>query len=123
MDKNERVEYIRKGNEYFNNGEIEKAEKLFMLAEYRDGITRIADYYFFDKKLPLVALKYYKIVKRDDKVKEIYDRMFFALGKLLGRETTPKVELPPLKVSPKLKIFAEEILRDHHSADRNQENS
>lgn len=119
MDSKERAEHIRRGNELFNNGEIDKAEKIFILTEYRDGLTRIADYYFFDKKLPLAALRFYKMVKREDKVKEIFDRMFYALGKLLGKEDTQnKVELPPLKISPKLKIYAEEILRDNEAASK-----
>ncbi len=116
MDSNKKVEMIRKGNELFNAGEIDKAEKLFTRSGYKDGLTRIADYYFFDKKLPLVALKFYKMVKREDKVKEIYERMFFALGKFLGKdkkEEEPEKEYVPPKISPKLKILAEEILRDH----------
>lgn len=115
MDKKERVELIRKGNELFNKGEIERAIKLFIHTSYRDGITRVADYYFYDRKLPLVALKYYKMVNRQDKVNEIFERMIFALGKLLGENSGPKVELPPLKVSPKLKLLAEEILRDNEA--------
>ena len=111
MDQKLRVELIRKGNELFNNGHIEKAAEVFIKTAYRDGLTRVADYYFYDKHLPLVALKYYRMVKQDDKVQEIHERMIFALGKLLGKEEANKVELPPLKVSPKLKILAEEILR------------
>ena len=115
MDNKLRVEIIRRGNEYFNMGDIPKAAALFMKSEYRDGLTRVADHYFFDKKQPLVALKYYKLVNRQDKVNEIFERMVFALGRLLGKETGPRVELPPLKVSPKLKILAEEILRNNKS--------
>ncbi|HOO72430.1 MAG TPA: hypothetical protein PK926_11775 [Spirochaetota bacterium] len=110
MDDTERVRLIRLGNELFNNKDIERALKIFVKTQYRDGITRIADYYFYDKKMPLVALRYYRMVKRQDKVNEIFERMVFALGRLLGKNTGPKVELPPLKVSPKLKILAEEIL-------------
>jgi hypothetical protein len=118
MDNKERVEMIRLGNEYFNNGEVSKAAVLFVKTSYRDGLTRVADYLFYDKKQPLIALKYYKMVNRQDKVGEIFERMVFALGKLLGKETAPqqKVELPPLKVSPKLKILAEEILRKNEAA-------
>ena len=117
MDKKQRIELIRLGNRLFNEGEIEKAIQIFEKTGYRDGLTRVADYYFYDKRQPLVALRYYRMVKRGDKVGEIYERMMFALGKLLGKDTSPKVELPPLKVSPKLKILAEEILRKNNSSE------
>jgi hypothetical protein len=118
MDSKERIELIRRGNEYFNNGEISKAAALFIKTAYRDGLTRVADYLFYDKRQPLIALKYYRMVNRQDKVNEIFERMVFALGKLLGKEdeSRTRVQLPPLKVSPKLKMFAEEILRKNESA-------
>lgn len=117
MDDKERVELIRKGNEYFNNGDMTKAEALFVKTGYRDGLTRLADYLFYEKKQPLFALKYYRMVNRQDRVDEIFERMVFAFGKLLGKEPPKqKVELPPLKVSPKLKILAEEILRNNQAA-------
>jgi len=118
MEGKERVEMIRRGNELFNKGEIAKAAALFVKTGYRDGLTRIADHLFYDKRQPLYALKYYRMVNRQDKVQEIFERMAFALGKLLGKEAEPpkkKVELPPLKVSPKLKIMAEEILRKNEA--------
>jgi len=118
MDQKTRVELIRKGNECFNKGEIDIAEKIFVKTEYKDGITRIADYWFFDKKQPLIAVKYYRMVGRKDKVDEIYARMMYAFGRLIGKIPEPKVSLPPLKVSPKLKIIAEEILRDAEAAER-----
>lgn len=112
MDKKERISLIRKGNEYFNNGDIKNALEIFVKTKYKDGLTRVADYYFYDKKLPLMAVKIYKMAGKIDKVDEIYDRMIMALGQLLGKEKPgPKVTLPPLKISPKLKILAEEILR------------
>jgi hypothetical protein len=117
MDKKERIELIRKGNMLFNNGEIEKASIIFRKTGYRDGLTRIGDYYFYEKKQPLIALKYYKMVNKTEKVNEIFERMVFALGKWIGEdkvkdgESSKKVKLPPLKVSPKLKILADEILK------------
>ena len=115
MDKKERVELIRKGNELFNNEKVDEASKIFLITKYIDGIIRVADYYFYDKRQPLIAVKFYKAANRQDKVNEIYERMVFALGKLLGKKQ--KVELPPLKVSPKLKIYAEEILRRENSGE------
>lgn len=132
MDSQERTRLIRLGNECFNKGDYRQAAALFIKTQYRDGLTRIADHLFYDLRQPLVALKYYRMVNRQDKVSEIFERMAFAFGKLLGREpakkkggvqdsrtdgpaTAPHVELPPLKVSPKLKILAEEILRDQET--------
>ena len=123
MNDKERAKLMRKGNELFNQGDIDLAAKVFITTGYMDGIIRVADYYFFDKRLPLNALPYYRMAKRQDKVDEIYERMFFALKKMVGKEEPPKikVELPPLKVSPKLKIIAEEILRNQEK--QGQENS
>jgi hypothetical protein len=112
MDGKKRAALIRLGNELFNEGDLTKAAAIFEKTVYKDGLTRIGDYFFYDKKQPLYALKYYQLSDRKDKVDEIFDRMVFALGKLMGKEQSQKVDLPPLKVSPKLKILAEEILRD-----------
>jgi len=127
MNDKERAELIRKGNEFFNNGNVEEAIKIFVRTKYRDGITRIADYYFYDKKLPLIAVKFYRLAKRTDKINEIFERMMYALGN--GSAPTSKggpgrKEAQPsaLKVSPKLKILAEEILRNNE-APQNPENT
>ncbi|HPA71447.1 MAG TPA: hypothetical protein PKY31_04205 [Spirochaetota bacterium] len=121
MEDKQRVELIRKANELFNGGEIEKAAAIFEKTAYRDGLSRVGDHYFFDRKLPLNALKYYRISGRSDMVNQIYDRMIYALSRWIkagdSTETPPpaqdtaKVKLPPLKVSPKLKMAAEEILK------------
>ncbi|MBN1533994.1 MAG: hypothetical protein JXA20_15090 [Spirochaetes bacterium] len=123
MDSKERVELIRRGNELFNSGDIRQAAAIFIKTGYRDGITRVADHFFYDLRQPLVALKFYRMVNRQDKVSEIFERMVFALGKLLGKEgPAQKVELPPLKISPKLKILAEEILQRDAAADNTKGN-
>lgn len=98
MDSKLRVKLIRKGNELFNNGNIEGAIKIFEKTGYRDGLTRVADYYFYDLQQPLVALKYYRLVNRRDKVNEIFERMMFALNRMLGRKP-PEVKLPPQGVT------------------------
>jgi hypothetical protein len=123
MDSKERAALIRKGNEHFNRGELDRAEKIFRATGYRDGLTRIGDYFYYEKKLPLVALTYYRLVNHRQRIEEIYERMIFALGKLIRSDDEParprgeeekkgeedSVRVP---VHPKLKILAREILRE-----------
>lgn len=115
MDASERASLIRKGNECFNSGDIKQAVELFVRTGYRDGLTRVGDYYFYDRRQPLLAVKFYRMAGVTSKVEEIQARMVMALSQWLGggesKRRAPRVELPPLKVSPKLKILAEEILR------------
>ncbi len=125
MDEKERAALIRKGNEYFNAGDIKHAIENFVKAKYQDGLTRVGDFYYFEKRQPLLAVKFYKLAGRKDRVDEIYERMIIALGQWLGSEESGKseskkpglrVKLPPLKVSPKLKLLAEEILQKQKDA-------
>lgn len=125
MKDEEKVALSRKGNEFFNNGNITEAIKYFVKAGYKDGIMRVADYYYFDKKQPLIALKFYKMINRKDRVDEIFARMMFALNKLLrpsvndekgtgtvksSSDSNDEIEV---KIHPKLKLLAEEIIRDN----------
>lgn len=127
MKDDEKVALARKGNEYFNEGNITEAIKYFVKAGYRDGIMRVADYYYFDMKQPLVAFKFYKMINRKDRIDEIFARMMFALNKLLrpasgensesvekgdvqGNSSNNEIEV---KIHPRLKILAEEIIRDN----------
>ena len=118
LDNKERVALIRKGNELFNDGEIDKAVQIFIKTHYKDGLARAGDYYFYDKKSPLVAFKFYKMANMHDKVNEIFERMIFALSRWIGEDKVkdmpapPGKEFIPVKISPKLKILAEEIIRD-----------
>ena len=61
MDSRERAALVRKGNELFNRGEIKEAIEVFVKTGYKDGLHRVGDYYFYDKKLPLIALKFYRL--------------------------------------------------------------
>lgn len=129
MDSKERVELIRRGNEHFNKGEVEKAIALFVKTGYKDGLVRVADFFYYDRRMPLIAYKYYRMAGKQEKIDEIFGRMIMALSKWVKEdsgsqsEVTPDsgvhVELPPLKVSPKLKIFAEEILRKQEEEKQN----
>ena len=116
MTEKERVALIRKGNELYNAGKIEEAIRIFTATGYKDGLTRVGDMFFFDKKMPIIAYKYYKLAGRTDRSNDIFERMIFALQSLVKAgdgdvPAAPKISLPEPKVSPKLRIAAEEILR------------
>jgi hypothetical protein len=89
----ERMLLIRKGNELFNQGNVEKASKIFVTTAYKDGLIRIGDYYYFDKKDPFKALHYYIEAKYEKRIREITERMAAVLKKWLSEEKkNPKSE-------------------------------
>ena len=115
MDKKERAALIRKGNELFNKGEVEAAVKIFLKTDYKDGIIRTGDYYFYEKKQPLLAFKFYKKANVQEKVNEIFERMVYALGRWIGedklKQQPAEKKEPSREVSPILKKAAEDILK------------
>jgi len=80
----ERLVLIRKGNELFNNGDIEKAAKIFVTTSYKDGLIRVGDYYYFDKKNPLKALHFYIEAKYEKRISELTERIVAVLKKWLS---------------------------------------
>lgn len=120
MEKKERIALIRKGNELFNKGEIDNAIKIFIKTNYKDGLARIGDFYYYEKKQPLFALQFYRQANMNEKVDEIFERMVYALGQWIGEEkikesVASKENSIPVNVSPKLKKAAEEILKNNKS--------
>lgn len=57
---------IRKGNELFNQRDIDGAYRCYITASYFAGIEKIADYYNFEKKNPLKAMQLYKFILKED---------------------------------------------------------
>lgn len=57
---------IRKGNELFNEKDIEGAYRCYLTASYFGGIEKIADYYNFDKKNIIKAMQLYKFILKED---------------------------------------------------------
>ena len=80
----ERLQLIRKGNEVFNNGDIEKAAKIYITTAYKDGLIRVGDYYYFDKKDVLKALHYYFEAKYEKRINEVSERIALVIKKWLS---------------------------------------
>lgn len=107
------MELIREGNRLFNEGKIEEAKNCFLKANYTGGLLRVADYLFYDMKRPLNALPLYMKCNSKEKVDEIYQRMAFALGKLIkddkNSNNKPDIEVDEPK---KTSIIPDIISRD-----------
>jgi hypothetical protein len=65
----DKVALIRKGNTFFNDGEYEKAKRIFLTTGYTDGLIRIGDWYLSHNN-PLEAVRMYWIAPAPDKVDE-----------------------------------------------------
>ena len=120
MDSKKRAELIREGKAAFNSKDYSKARQLYLETNYKDGLIRLGDYYMYDRKLPMLAYGYYKKAGHTQKIDEIFQRMIYALGELLGKgiykavNSKPKEDLNPddFRVHPELKAKALEILEN-----------
>lgn len=78
----QRVQLIRRGNEFFNGGNKDMARKIFLTLGYKDGIIRLGDYYY-EQGEPLEALRMYREAKDQPKVDELITRMAHVIKKWL----------------------------------------
>lgn len=91
MDDAQKAQLIRKGNQAFNEGNIDLASRIFKSTEYKDGLIRVGDYYYFDKHQPLMAYGYYRRANHNIMLEKINDGFIFAL-KCWLEEDKPKPE-------------------------------
>ena len=74
LDSTDRVALNRKGNQFFNEGKIDVAKRIFITTGYSDGLTRVGDHYYKNNNF-LDALKMYSIApapeKKDELIKKI----------------------------------------------------
>jgi hypothetical protein len=82
-----RAALIRKGNELFNKGEFNLAEKIFITTRYSDGLIRMGDHYRKEGK-PLKALQAYWLAPAPDKSAAIVEQMAQVMKQWLSEEKT-----------------------------------
>ena len=82
----ERIVLIRKGNDFFNRGDVDKAAKIFITTAYKDGLIRVGDYYYFEKKDPFKALHFYLEAKYEKRIRELTERMAAVLKKWIRED-------------------------------------
>ena len=85
VGKADKVVLNRKGNQFFNLGEIEKARRIFMTTGYTDGLIRVGDYYRSNGRL-IDALRMYWIAPDRSKVEPIIIKLTTIIQNLLSEE-------------------------------------
>jgi hypothetical protein len=68
----------RKGNQKFNEGDIEGAKRIFMTTGYSDGLSRIGDFYS-SKGRTLEALRMYWMAHDQKKAQPLIEKLSFIL--------------------------------------------
>ncbi len=74
LKSSERVALIRRGNQFYNNGKIDIARRIFLTTGYTDGIIRVGDYYY-NNKLFVEALEMYEIAPSPEKKDFLIEKM------------------------------------------------
>ncbi|EKV56328.1 hypothetical protein A966_10792 [Brachyspira hampsonii 30446] len=83
---------VRKGNELFNQKDIEGAYRCYLTASYYGGIEKVADYYNFEKKNIIKAMQLYKFIMKEDsnlggnvRAKQKLDKLAESVAKVLRK--------------------------------------
>lgn len=74
LSSTQKVLLNRRGNEFFNAGDIEAAKRIFMTTGYSDGLSRIGDYYA-GKNREIDALKMYWLAHNRRKFEPIIENL------------------------------------------------
>ncbi|GBU29083.1 hypothetical protein R84B8_02647 [Treponema sp. R8-4-B8] len=75
----------RKGNQKFNDGDIEGAKRIFITTGYSDGLSRVGDYYK-SKDKPLEALKMYWMAHDRTKAQPLIENLASLLQGVLHED-------------------------------------
>ncbi|ULQ60082.1 hypothetical protein K7I13_01770 [Brucepastera parasyntrophica] len=73
----------RKGNELFNQGEVESAKRIFITTGYSDGLTRVGDFYT-EKDKPIDALKMYWLAHNKRKAEPIIEKLALMIESIIS---------------------------------------
>lgn len=81
----QKVQLIRKGNEFFNDKSYEKAKELFILTRYSDGLVRMGDYYIENEDY-VEALRMYSLSKVENKITPLAQRAAAIIQSMIDKE-------------------------------------
>jgi len=79
----------RKGNQKFNEGDIENARRIFMTTNYSDGLSRVGDHYN-TKARPIEALRMFWMAHDKKKADPLIERVAWLLQDIMNEEQEVK---------------------------------
>jgi len=85
VEGSDKASLNRKGNQKFNEGDIESARRIFMTTGYSDGLSRTGDYYKSQAR-PLEALKMYWMAHDKNKANPIIEQLSYLLQDILHED-------------------------------------
>ena len=88
----------RKGNVFFNSGEIEKARRIFLTTGYSDGISRVGDYYKSQNRL-IDAMHMYYAAPDKTKLEPLLSQLALILQGFIHEESSASPSAEGLEVS------------------------
>jgi hypothetical protein len=76
---------VRRGNEFFNDGNFAAAKRVFMTIGYGDGLIRMGDHCLKGKEF-LEAFRMYWLAKEKKKSDELIEKMVFVIREWLHED-------------------------------------
>jgi len=85
VEGSDKVALNRKGNQMYNEGDIEGARRIFMTTGYSDGLSRVGDFYK-SKDRPLEALRMFWMAHDKNKAGPLLENLAFTLQDMLHED-------------------------------------
>jgi len=91
VDGSQKAALNRKGNQKFNDGDIEGARRIFMTTGYSDGLSRVGDYYKSENR-PLEALRMYWMGHDRKKSQVLIEKLGVIMQNMLHEDDSISLE-------------------------------
>jgi len=85
MESPQKAVLNRKGNQMYNDGNVEGAKKVFLTTRYSDGLSRVGDYYKSQNR-PLEALQMYWLAPDRTKSQPLIEQLAAVLRGLIPED-------------------------------------
>jgi len=85
VDGSTKAALNRKGNQLYNEGDIEGARRIFLTTKYSDGISRIGDYYKSKNRI-IDALQMYYLAPDQNKSQPLIEQLAGIMQSMLHED-------------------------------------